>query len=424
MSSILIKNAYIVNPADSFEGESDILVKDGFIAQIGKDISVAADETIDAAGLVAAPGLIDVHSHFRDPGFTHKEDIITGAGAAAAGGYTTVVLMCNTKPPVDNVETLEYVLEKGRLTGIRVESCATVTVGMKGEELTDYAALVKAGAAGFTDDGIPIMDPEVLRKALLESKPFGKPVSLHEENRNLISENGINAGEASLFYGVKGSPREAEISMIERDIDILRETGGIMNIQHISTAEGVELVRKGKKDGLTGLHAEATPQHFSLTEKALIEKGSFAKLNPPLRTEEDRLAVVEGLKDGTIDIIATDHAPHSAEEKAAEITKAPSGMTGLETALPLAVTHLVRESGMKLIDVLAKFTVNPAAMYSFTDRGNLKEGYKADIVLFNPDEEIVVGDFKSKAVNSPFTGEKLYGAVHFVICDGRVIVRK
>lgn len=424
MSSILIKNAYIVNPADSFEGESDILVKDGFIAQIGKDISVAADETIDAAGLVAAPGLIDVHSHFRDPGFTHKEDIITGAGAAAAGGYTTVVLMCNTKPPIDNVETLEYVLEKGHLTGIRVESCATVTVGMKGEELTDYAALVKAGAAGFTDDGIPIMDPEVLRKALLESKPFGKPVSLHEENRNLISENGINAGEASLFYGVKGSPREAEISMIERDIDILRETGGIMNIQHISTAEGVELVRKGKKDGLTGLHAEATPQHFSLTEKALIEKGSFAKLNPPLRTEEDRLAVIEGLKDGTIDIIATDHAPHSAEEKAAEITKAPSGMTGLETALPLAVTHLVRESGMKLIDVLAKFTVNPAAMYSFTDRGNLKEGYKADIVLFNPDEEIVVGDFKSKAVNSPFTGEKLYGAVHFVICDGRVIVRK
>lgn len=424
MSSILIKNAYIVNPADSFEGESDILVKDGFIAQIGKDISVAADETIDAAGLVAAPGLIDVHSHFRDPGFTHKEDIITGAGAAAAGGYTTVVLMCNTKPPVDNVETLEYVLEKGRLTGIRVESCATVTVGMKGEELTDYAALVKAGAAGFTDDGIPIMDPEVLRKALLESKPFGKPVSLHEENRNLISENGINAGEASLFYGVKGSPREAEISMIERDIDILRETGGIMNIQHISTAEGVELVRKGKKDGLTGLHAEATPQHFSLTEKALIEKGSFAKLNPPLRTEEDRLAVIEGLKDGTIDIIATDHAPHTAEEKAAEITKAPSGMTGLETALPLAVTHLVRESGMKLIDVLAKFTVNPAAMYSFTDRGNLKEGYKADIVLFNPDEEIIVGDFKSKAVNSPFTGEKLYGAVHFVICDGRVIVRK
>ena len=424
MSSILIKNAYIVNPADSFEGESDILVKDGFIAQIGKDISVAADETIDAAGLVVAPGLIDVHSHFRDPGFTHKEDIITGAGAAAAGGYTTVVLMCNTKPPIDNVETLEYVLEKGRLTGIRVESCATVTVGMKGEELTDYAALVKAGAAGFTDDGIPIMAPEVLRKALLESKPFGKPVSLHEENRNLISENGINAGEASLFYGVKGSPREAEISMIERDIDILRETGGIMNIQHISTAEGVELVRKGKKDGLTGLHAEATPQHFSLTEKALIEKGSFAKLNPPLRTEEDRLAVIEGLKDGTIDIIATDHAPHSAEEKAAEITKAPSGMTGLETALPLAVTHLVRESGMKLIDVLAKFTVNPAAMYSFTDRGNLKEGYKADIVLFNPDEEIVVGDFKSKAVNSPFTGEKLYGAVHFVICDGRVIVRK
>ena len=424
MSSILIKNAYIVNPADSFEGESDILVKDGFIAQIGKDISVAADETIDAAGLVAAPGLIDVHSHFRDPGFTHKEDIITGAGAAAAGGYTTVVLMCNTKPPIDNVETLEYVLEKGHLTGIRVESCATVTVGMKGEELTDYAALVKAGAAGFTDDGIPIMDQEVLRKALLESKPFGKPVSLHEENRNLISENGINAGEASLFYGVKGSPREAEISMIERDIDILRETGGIMNIQHISTAEGVELVRKGKKDGLTGLHAEATPQHFSLTEKALIEKGSFAKLNPPLRTEEDRLAVIEGLKDGTIDIIATDHAPHSAEEKAAEITKAPSGMTGLETALPLAVTHLVRESGMKLIDVLAKFTVNPAAMYSFTDRGNLKEGYKADIVLFNPDEEIVVGDFKSKAVNSPFTGEKLYGAVHFVICDGRVIVRK
>ena len=428
---MIIKNGRIIDPANNLDAIGDIYVKDGIITNViikdnMSDIAdISDEEIIDATGLVVMPGFIDVHSHFRDPGFEYKEDIFTGAKAAAAGGYTTVVLMCNTKPTVDNPETLDYVLNKGKQTDIKVESCSTVTYGLKGEKLTDFDEMIKHGAVGFTDDGIPLMDENLLREAFRKAKDY--PVSLHEEDKTLIKNNGINHGKASEHYGVYGSPREAEISLIGRDLQIALEEGGMIDVQHISSKEGVALVREALKKDLSTqsvrhIHAEATPQHFSLTEDALIIKGTLGKLNPPFREEADRLAIIEGLKDGTIDLIATDHAPHAAEEKARSITEAPSGMIGLETAFALAVTHLVNEAGMSLSDVVSKITINPAKLYKF-DRGTLGAGKPADITIADISEKWIVSedDFKSKSHNSPFIGEELTGRIKYTICDGRIV---
>ena len=277
-----------------------------------------------------APGLVDTHSHFRDPGFTYKEDLHTGSLAAAAGGYTSVILMANTNPPVDSAEILTDILERGRREQIHIYSAANVTKGMKGQEVNDLQALAAAGAPVFTDDGKPILNEAVFTQALKEADALGIPVSLHEEDPEFIRENGINAGSpAARELGITGSDRQAEISMIARDTRIAAELGVRLLIQHISTKEGVDLVRQARKINPL-IHAEATPQHFSLTEDAVLQTGSLAKVNPPLRTEEDRLAIIQGLQDGTIDIIATDHAPHSAEEKAiTPLWNAPSGMIGL-----------------------------------------------------------------------------------------------
>ena len=428
---MIIKNGRIIDPANNLDAIGDILIKDGIITNViikdnMSDIAdISDEEIIDATGLVVMPGFIDVHSHFRDPGFEYKEDIFTGAKAAAAGGYTTVVLMCNTKPTVDNPETLDYVLNKGKQTDIKVESCSTVTYGLKGEKLTDFDEMIKHGAVGFTDDGIPLMDENLLREAFRKAKDY--PVSLHEEDKTLIKNNGINHGKASEHYGVYGSPREAEISLIGRDLQIALEEGGMIDVQHISSKEGVALVREALKKDLSTqsvrhIHAEATPQHFSLTEDALIIKGTLGKLNPPFREEADRLAIIEGLKDGTIDLIATDHAPHAAEEKARSITEAPSGMIGLETAFALAVTHLVNEAGMSISDVVSKITINPAKLYKF-DRGTLGAGKPADITIADINEKWVVSedDFKSKSHNSPFIGEELTGRIKYTICDGKIV---
>ncbi len=419
---LLVKNGYMMDPRTQTQGELDLLVDRGVVVKIGENLQAECGkdcQVVDAKGMIVAPGLVDVHVHFRDPGFTHKEDIETGAASAARGGVTTVVLMANTKPTVDNLETLQYVLEKGSKTGIRVETCANVTMGMKGEVLTPMEELAKAGAVGFTDDGIPLMDAEIVKKAMEIAKELDMPISFHEEDPSLIANNGVNRGKASAHYGIEGSPREAEITLVDRDLKLAAETGACVEIQHISTKEAVELVRQAKRSG-ANVHAEATPHHFTLTEEAVIEYGTLAKMNPPLREEADRLAIIEALKDGTIDLIATDHAPHTAEEKEQDITKAPSGITGLETALSLGITKLVKEGHLSMMELLAKMTCNPAEMYHL-NVGYLAEGGPADMILIDENATWTVGDYASKSSNSPFTGWELQGQVKTTICKGEII---
>lgn len=426
---LLIKNGYILDPKSRRQGVYDILIEDNKIKKIDTFITLIdfSDEEkenleiIYADNMMVAPGLVDVHVHFRDPGFTYKEDIYSGARAAAKGGFTTVVLMANTKPTVDNKDTLEYVINRGKETDIHVLTCASITKGLKGKELTDMDLLKSHGAVGFTDDGIPMLDEELVAAAMKKAKELNVPLSFHEENPALITNNGINHGKASEYYNIEGSPRGAEIDLIYRDLLLAVELDAPINIQHISSKEGVELVRQAKQDS-TNIHAEATPHHFSLTEESVIKYGTLAKMNPPLRTEQDRLAIIQGLKDNTIDIIATDHAPHSADEKAKPITESPSGIIGLETALPLGITNLVKAGHLSYMELLEKMTINPALMYHL-DCGYIAEGGPADLVIFNDNSE-TIDTFYSKSNNSPFKGQTLKGQVQYTICDGKIIYQK
>lgn len=420
---MLIKGGRIVDPKNGMDQTADLVIENGKIKKIGTGLEDGSYETvIDASGCVVAPGLIDVHVHFRDPGLTYKEDIQTGAAAAKKGGFTTVVTMANTKPPVDSVETLTYVLEEGKKTGINVMPAACISVGMKGQELTDMKALKEAGAAGFTDDGIPIMDVKLVKTAMEQAKELNVPLSFHEEDPAFITENGINAGETAKKLGITGSPALAEDSLVARDCMIALHTGAAVNIQHISSKNAVKMVKLAKELG-ANVTAEVTPHHFTLDETAVLEHGAMAKMNPPLRTAADREAIIEGIKDGTIDMIATDHAPHSPEEKAAEpMWKAPSGIIGLETALALAVTNLVKKGHLTTSELMEKMSLNPAKLYHF-DKGTLSEGADADIVIFNEDESWTVteDEIASKSCNTPFLGQTLYGRVKYTICGGAVV---
>lgn len=415
-----IRGGRIIDPVSGKDFIGDLILENGTIKAVGEQLNLdGCEDIIEAAGMAVAPGLVDVHVHFRDPGLTYKEDILTGAHAAAAGGFTTVVCMANTKPVIDNAETLQYVLNKGKETGIHVLCCACVTKGMQGKELVDMDALRAAGAAGFTDDGIPILDEEVLKAALIKAEELQVPVSLHEEDPKLITNNGINRGPVSEKLGIGGSPAEAEITMVERDCRLAEETGSYVNIQHISTAGAVEAVRASKRRG-SHVTAEAAPHHFTLTDEAVLTYGTLAKMNPPLRTEADRQAVIEGLKDGTIDMIATDHAPHSIDEKGKPLTEAPSGIVGLETSLALGITELVKPGCLTLMELMRKMSQNPAALYHLPYQG-IAEGAPADLVIFAADEEWKPESFCSKAVNTPFKGWNLTGRVHYTICDGKIV---
>ncbi len=420
---ILIKDGRIIDPKRGIDDVLDIVIDEGKIKKIGKyQRGEEYDRIIEAKGLVVAPGLIDVHVHFRDPGLTYKEDIQTGAAAAKKGGFTTVVTMANTKPPVDSVETVKYVLEEGKKTGIHVLPAACVSVGMKGQELTDMDALKEAGAVGFTDDGIPLMDQKLVQQAMIKARELNVPLSFHEEDPAFISENGINAGEYAKRLGITGSPALAEDALVARDCMIALHTGAAVNIQHISSVNSVKMVKLAKELG-ANVTAEVTPHHFSLDERAIPEYGSMAKMNPPLRTVEDRYGIIEGIKDGTIDMIATDHAPHSAEEKAIEpMWKAPSGIIGLETSLALAVTKLVRKGHLTMVQLMEKMSLNPARLYHF-DKGYIDEGADADLVIFDENESWVVtkDEIASKSCNTPFIGATLYGRVKFTICNGNVV---
>ena len=421
---LLIKNGYMIDPKSGWDGNYDLLIEKDTIVRIGKKLEAPDGKcrVIDAEGLLVAPGLVDVHVHFREPGFTEKEDIVTGAAAAARGGYTSVVLMANTKPPVDNLETLKYVQKRGGETGIHVYTCANVTRAMQGKELTPMRELAEAGAVGFTDDGISLTDEEIVRNAMRNAAALDMPVSLHEEDPKLIANNGINKGRASEHFGIGGSPREAEITMVERDLKLALETGASVNIQHVSTRETVELIRRAKEKG-KNIHAEATPHHFTLTEEAAIQYGTLAKMNPPLREEADRQAIIKGLVDGTIDLIATDHAPHTAEEKAKPITEAPSGIIGLETALALGIRELVDGGYLTMRQLLALMSTNPANLYHL-NAGYLAEGGPADVILIDTRLEWTPMEYASKASNTPFTGRPLKGKVVATICGERDDKRK
>lgn len=419
---LLLQNGRVIDPKSGLDQVMDLVTGDGKILELGNDLKEKYPDArvIDATGLVVAPGFIDVHVHFRDPGLTYKEDIHTGAAAAAAGGFTTVVCMANTKPPVDNVETLEYVLAEGKKTPINVLSAANITVGMKGEVLTDMELLKAHGAAGFTDDGIPLKDCALVKKAMEEAVRLNVPLSFHEEDPTLITNNGINRGAVSEHFGIVGSPAAAEDVLVARDCMLALHTGALIDIQHISSGHSVRMVELAKQLG-AHVMAEVTPHHFSLDESAVLKHGTLAKMNPPLRTREDKQEILRGLKEGVIDIIATDHAPHSAEEKAKPLTEAPSGIIGLETALALGVTNLVREEVLTMPQLMEKMSLNPAILYHLEgNKGHLSAGADADLVLFDPNEKWTVKEFKSKATNSPFIGEELYGKVKYTICGGKI----
>lgn len=418
----LIKGGRVIDPANDIDRITDIVIDDdGIIKSVGTDHSETSyDTVIDAKGRIVAPGFVDVHVHFRDPGLTYKEDITTGAASAAAGGYTTVICMANTKPPVDSVETLTELISREKQLPIHVLQAANVTMGMQGRELTDMDALLSAGAVGFTDDGVPISDEKLMVEALAKCKELGVPISLHEENPALMMSPGVNKGAVSEKLGLLGAPDEAEYVLAARDIMLNRKIGAKLDIQHISSGVTVEVLRAAKKMGIN-VYGEVTPQHLAATEELVLTKGSLARVNPPLRTEADRQALIEGLRDGTLDMIATDHAPHSIEEKSKPISEAPSGMIGLETALGLVITHTVRTGQVPLSTVIRALTVNPAKLYEL-NAGTLSAGASADIVIFDPEEEWTVPEsFASKATNSPFIGMKLFGRVHTTICGGNIV---
>ncbi|MDW8750225.1 dihydroorotase [Streptococcus suis] len=421
---LLVKNGRVVDPQSGLDKVCDLLIDGKKILKIDDVITEDVEQVIDATGLVVAPGLVDVHVHFREPGQTHKEDIHTGALAAAAGGFTSVVMMANTSPSISTVETLKEVLESAKKEAIHIYSVATITNQFDGQNLTDFPALLEAGAVAFSDDGIPLTNAGVVRKAMKLAKAHDCLISLHEEDPDLNGILGLNEQVAEKHFHVCGATGVAEYSMVARDVMIAYETGARVHIQHLSKAESVKVVEFAQGLGAK-VTAEVAPQHFSRTEDLLLTKGANAKMNPPLRLESDRLAVIEGLKSGIITVIATDHAPHHADEKNVEdVTQAPSGMTGLETSLSLGLTHLVEDGHLTLLQLLEKMTINPAKLYGL-DAGYLSENGPADLVIFDPHaDRLVTADFASKSANSPFVGDSLKGEVRFTISDGKIVFQK
>ncbi|HSQ88475.1 dihydroorotase [Romboutsia sp.] len=417
---ILIKNGRVIDPSTKRDEVLDIIIKDNKIEKIGKfPITSEYKNVIDASGNIVAPGLIDVHVHFRDPGFTHKEDIESGSLSAAKGGFTTVICMANTNPIVDNEKTLKYINDKAKKSPINVLQVGSITKGFKGEELVDMDKLKNKGAVGFSDDGLPITNSDIILEAMNKAKELDVPLSFHEEDPSLITCAGVNEGEISKEMGIVGASNVAEDVMVARDCMLALKSGAKVNIQHISSGASVEMVRMAKKLG-ANVYAEATPHHFTLIEDDVLTYGTNAKMNPPLRTVDDKYKIIEGLQDDTIEIIATDHAPHTYEEKNVEFTKAPSGIVGLETALALGVTNLVRKGHLSIMKLIEKMTINPARLYNLQS-GCIKEGVQADLVIFNANEKYIVSEFASKSFNSPFKGHTLYGKINYTICKGNIV---
>lgn len=437
MRRLLIKNGHVIDPASGVDGPRDVLVCDGRIAAVEMPGGLASlanslptENQMDAAGCVVAPGLIDIHVHLREPGQTHKETIATGTAAAAAGGFTTVVAMPNTTPVNDSVAGLQWMLDAARGAEVNLLAMPAATLGSMGLELTEYAALVRAGAVGFTDDGKPVLEDEVMRAALVAAARLGVPVSQHAEDTRLTGGCSMNAGRVAFRLGLRGMPVEAEARIVERDIRLLREIERTqrvkphLHVQHVSTARALQAMRSAKAEGLH-VTCEAAPHHFTLTDEAIGDYNTNAKMNPPLRAEADRRAVIEALLDGTMDCIATDHAPHASHEKEVEFERAPNGITGLETALGLALRVLHRVHGMPLARVIALMSAQPAQVIGLAERGSLRVGSHADVVVFDAGAEwkFAASDSRSKSKNTPFDGETMLGRVLVTICEGRVVYR-
>ena len=423
---LLIRQGRLVDPVGGIGGVMDVLLEDGRVAMIGSNISEPDAQVIDASGLVVCAGLVDMHVHLREPGFEYKETIETGAAAAAHGGFTSIACMPNTRPATDSPERIDYVKQKAaKACGVHVWPIGAVTVGESGQELTNFEALKEAGAVALSDDGVPVQNANLMRDALILAHRQGLTVLSHCEDADLVKNYAVNEGRVSRQLRLPGRPAIAEELMVARDAMLAEETGGAVHICHISTAKAVALVRRYKRKGVQ-ITCETCPQYFSLTEDEILRQGSLARVNPPLRTKADVEAIIEGLKDGTIDAIATDHAPHSAEEKAKPLTEAPSGMVGLETALAVTLTYLYHTGEMNLSDILRKMTINPACILRLPTKGRLSIGADGDMVIFDPDEEWVVepSQFASRGRNTPFGGKTLKGKVKYTIVGGRVVYRE
>jgi dihydroorotase len=433
MSDILILNGRVVDPASGIDAERDVLLRRGRVAAVempGALRGAKAKETIDATGMVVAPGLVDVHVHLREPGQTYKESIKTGTAAAAAGGFTSVVAMPNTVPVNDSVARLEWMLEAAREACVKLFAMPAATFGSHGVEITDFHELQRAGAVGFTDDGKPVLETRVMREALVAAGGIGVPISQHAEDTRLTGGCSMNAGPVAFRLGLRGMTVEAEARIVERDIRLLQDierSEGLrahLHVQHVSTARAIGLIREAKAEGLH-VTCEVAPHHFTLTDEAIGDYDTNAKMNPPLRAETDRLAMIAGLMDGTVDCIATDHAPHAAHEKEQEFERAPNGITGLETALGLALRVLHRGERMSVSRVIALMSAQPARLLSLEGRGTLSVGSFADVLVFDPAAEwsFRAKASRSKSRNTPFDGAAMLGRVMATICEGRVVFR-
>lgn len=420
--TILIKNGRLINPSENLDKVMDIFVEDGIIKEKAESIEKQADTVIDAAGCYVMPGLIDLHVHFRDPGLTYKEDIETGSKAAAKGGFTTVCCMPNTKPVVDNVETVKYIIEKGEKTGLtNVLPVGAVTKNMAGVEITDVEELKKAGICAISEDGKSVMNSGVYRKAMKNAAKANVPVFAHCEDINLVEGGVINLGDKSSELGVKGISNAVEDVIAMRDIMLAKETGATLHLCHCSTKDSVEMVKRAKEEGIK-VTAEVCPHHFSMCSDDITSNDGNFKMNPPLRAREDMKALIKGLQDDIMDVISTDHAPHSAEEKAKDLEHAPFGIVGLETSVALTVTNLVKKGYLTPMQMAAKMSYNPAKVLGIP-KGTLDEGKIADITIIDPDKEytIDVNTFESKGKNTPFDGYKVSGEVEYTILNGKVV---
>ena len=422
---LLIRGGRVIDPAQQLDEVIDLLLVDGTVAQFGNNVQHDGAEFVDAGGCIVCPGFIDLHVHLREPGAEHKETIATGSRAAAAGGYTAVCAMPNTDPPIDDPASVGYVRAAGlRAGGARVYPVGCVSVGQKGERLTEIGEMIEAGAVAITDDGHPVGDAGLMRLALEYTQSFGIPVANHCEDKSLSRGGSMNEGLVSTRLGLTGIPNAAEDVMIARDLLLAELTGGRLHLQHVSTRQGVELIRLAKARGVS-VTAEATPHHFSLTDEAVDGYRTEAKVNPPLRSEADRIAVVEGIRDGTLDVIATDHAPHHYDEKEQAFEDAPFGLVGLETALGLVISRLVDNGVLDYPALVERMSCAPARAFSLPG-GTLRTGAPADVTVFDPRIEwnVEPAKFLSKSRNTPFVGWNLRGRTVVTLVGGVVVFRR